>query len=47
MQSSKEGMVAIKAKVENRQAIPERNVLRVDIMMFPLDFIAEIIQVNH
>jgi hypothetical protein len=33
--------------MENSQAIPERNVVRVDIMVAPLDFIAEIIQANH
>jgi hypothetical protein len=40
-------MAATRAKVENRQAIPERNVLRADIMVAPLDFIAKIIQTNH
>jgi hypothetical protein len=44
---TEEGMAATKAKVENRQAIPERNVVRVDIMVAHLDFIAEIIQANH
>jgi hypothetical protein len=38
-----EGIAATRARMENRQAIPERNVLRADIMMAPLDFIAEII----
>jgi hypothetical protein len=33
--------------VENRQAVPERNVLRADVMVAPLDFIAEIIRDNH
>jgi hypothetical protein len=40
-------MAATRAKVENRQEILERNIFRVDIMMAPLDFIAEIIQANH
>jgi hypothetical protein len=35
------------AKVENKQAIPERNILRADFMVAPLDYIAEIIQANH
>lgn len=35
------------AKVANRQALAERNVHRADIMRPPLDFIAEIIEVNH
>jgi hypothetical protein len=35
------------AKVENRQAVPERNVLRVDVMVAPLDFIVDIIKDNH
>jgi hypothetical protein len=46
-QRTKEGLVATLEKVENRQATPERNVLRADIMRAPLDFIAEIIQENH
>jgi hypothetical protein len=40
-------MAATRAKVENRQAIPEKNVVRADIMQVPLDFIIEIIQANH
>jgi iron only hydrogenase large subunit-like protein len=35
------------AKVANRQALPERNVLKANIMRPPLDFIAEIIKENH
>jgi hypothetical protein len=35
------------AKIENRQAIPERNVLNADVMVAPLDFIADIIKDNH
>jgi len=34
-------------KVENRQAIPERNILRTDVMVTPLDYIAKIICDNH
>jgi len=35
------------ANVANRQALPERNVLRVDILRAPLDFISKIIEANH
>jgi hypothetical protein len=35
------------AKIENRQAVPERNVLRADVMVAPLDFIVDIIRDNH
>jgi hypothetical protein len=35
------------AKVANMQALPERNVLKVDILRPPLDFIAEIIKANQ
>lgn len=35
------------AKIENRQVIPERNVLRTDVLVGPLDFIAELIRDNH
>jgi hypothetical protein len=41
---TKEGLAATMAKVANRQALPERNVLRANILRAPLDFIAEIIQ---
>jgi hypothetical protein len=33
--------------VENKQAVPERNVLRANMMVAPLDFIADIIRDNH
>jgi hypothetical protein len=35
------------AKIENRQAVPEWNVLRADVMVAPRDFIADIIRDNH
>jgi hypothetical protein len=35
------------AKVENRQAVPERNVLWADMMVAPLYFIVDIIVDNH
>jgi hypothetical protein len=44
---TEEGHAATMAKLANRQALVERNVLRVDIMRPPLDFIAEIIEANH
>jgi hypothetical protein len=34
------------AKVENRQVVPERNVLSADVIVVPLDFIAAIIRDN-
>ncbi len=33
--------------MENMQAILERNILRADVMVAPLDYIAEIICDNH
>jgi hypothetical protein len=46
-QRTEEAINATLVKVENRQAIPERNVLRADVSMAPLYFIAEIIRDNH
>jgi len=34
-------------QLENRQAIPERNVLKADVMVAPMDYIVEIIRDNH
>jgi hypothetical protein len=42
-QRTEEDIVATKARVENRQAIPERSVVRTYIMVAPLDIIYEII----
>jgi hypothetical protein len=42
-----EEIAATKARMENRQVILERNILRADIMVAPLDFIAQMIQDNH
>jgi len=36
-----------KARIINRAVIPERNVVRADIMVAPLDIISEIIQTYH
>jgi len=33
--------------MESREVIPERNIVRVDAMVAPLDFIAQMIQDNH
>jgi hypothetical protein len=46
-QRTEEARAASLAKVENIQAIPERNVLRADVMVALLDYIAEIIRDNH
>jgi hypothetical protein len=46
-QRIEEGLAATMAKVANMQALLERNILRVDVMRAPLDFIAETIQANH
>jgi hypothetical protein len=46
-QRIEETQAASLAKMENRKAIPERNVLRADVMVTPLDYIADIIWDNH
>jgi len=43
-QRTKEGVAASKARIANRPVIPERNVVRADVMVAPLDVINEIIQ---
>lgn len=40
-------IAATRARVENRQAIPERSVVKAKITVAPLDIIYEIIQANH
>jgi len=40
-------VAASRAKIINRPIIPERNVVRADIMVAPLDGICEIIQTYH
>ncbi len=42
-QRTEEGIVATRARIENRQAISKRNVVRADVMVAPLDIIADII----
>jgi hypothetical protein len=46
-QMTEEGIVTIKARIENRQAILERNVVRADVIVAHLDIIADIIQTYH
>jgi hypothetical protein len=46
-QRTEEAQATSLVKKENRQAISERNILRVDVMAAPLDYIAEIIRDNH
>jgi hypothetical protein len=46
-QRTEEGIAATKVRIENRQAIPERNVVQADVMVAPLDIIANIIQTYH
>jgi hypothetical protein len=40
-------MAASIARITNRPVIPERNVVKADIMVAPLDVIFEIIQTYH
>jgi hypothetical protein len=46
-QRIEEGIAATMDHMTNQQVIPERNIVRADIMVAPLDFIAEMIQANH
>jgi len=46
-QRTEAGLAANRARIENRQAISERNVVRADVMVAPLDIIADIIQTYH
>jgi hypothetical protein len=46
-QRTEEGIAATKVRIENRQAIPERNIVQADVMVAPLDIIANIIQTYH
>jgi len=39
-QRTNEGIAATRARMANKQLIPERNILIPDIMVAPLDFIA-------
>jgi hypothetical protein len=46
-QRTKEDMTALRAKIMDRPVITERNVVRGDIMVAPLDSIHDIIQTYH
>jgi hypothetical protein len=46
-QRTEEDVVASKAKIMNRPVIPDRNIVRADIMVSPLDGIHEMIQTYH
>jgi hypothetical protein len=46
-QRTEVGLEATRAKVEHRQVIIERNVVRADVMVSPLSFIDQMIQENH
>jgi uncharacterized membrane protein YkvA (DUF1232 family) len=47
IKGTKESIAATRARIENRQAIPERNVVLADVMVAPLDIIPDIIQTYH
>jgi hypothetical protein len=40
-------LAALRAKIMNRIVIAERNVIRTDVMVAPLDNIHDIIQIYH
>jgi hypothetical protein len=46
-QRIEEGIVAFRARIANRPAIPERNVVRADVLVAPMDVIDDIIQTYH
>jgi hypothetical protein len=46
-QRTEEDVAAFRARIMNRAVIPERNVIRADIMVAPLNDIHEIIQTSH
>jgi hypothetical protein len=46
-QRTEEGIAASRARIANRQAILERNVVRADVLVAPLDVIDDIIQTYH
>jgi hypothetical protein len=41
------GLATTWARIDNRQAIPERNVVCANVRVAPLDIIADIIQTYH
>jgi hypothetical protein len=46
-QRTEEDVAAFRSRIINRAVIPERNAIRVDIMVAPLDDIHKIIQIYH
>lgn len=46
-QRIEEGSTVSRAKIANRPTIPERNVVRADVLVAPLDVIDDIIQTYH
>lgn len=46
-QMTGEGIATTRARMESRQVILERNIVRTDLMVAPLDFIAQMIYDNH
>jgi hypothetical protein len=47
LQRIEEGLEASKARVETKPVIIERNIVRVDVMIPPFDFIDRLIRENH
>jgi hypothetical protein len=46
-QRIEEDVAAFRARIMNRAVIPERNVIRTDLLVAPLDSINDIIQTYH
>jgi hypothetical protein len=46
-QRTEEDVAEFRARIMNRAVIPERNVIRTDLLVSPLDSINEIIQTYH
>jgi hypothetical protein len=46
-QRIEEGITVSRAKIANRPTIPERNVVRADVLVATLDVIDDIIQTYH
>jgi hypothetical protein len=42
-----EGIATTRARMESRQVIPGQNIVRADVMIASLGFIAQMIQDNH
>jgi hypothetical protein len=46
-QRTEEGIATSRARIANRPVIPERNLVRADVLVTPLDVINDIIQTYH